>query len=51
MWVLVVLAINSHTAFSIPGYSSDQTCSAKGKEIIAMLRHEKDGNCVSVKPE
>ena len=39
MWVLVVLAINAHTAFSIPGTSSEQTCSAKGKEIIAMLRH------------
>jgi hypothetical protein len=44
MWVLVVLVINEHTAFAIPGYSSEQTCSAKGKEIIAMLRHEKGGN-------
>jgi hypothetical protein len=41
MWVLVVLATKAHTAFSIPGYSSEQTCSAKGK---AMLRHEKGGN-------
>jgi hypothetical protein len=42
MWVVV--AINAHTAFFIPGHSSEQTCSAKGKEIIAMLRHEKGGN-------
>jgi hypothetical protein len=44
MWVLVVLALNAHTAFSIPGYSSEQTCFAKGKEIIAMMSCKKGGN-------
>jgi hypothetical protein len=53
MWVLVVLAVNAHMAISIPGYSSEQTCSAKGKEIIAIMRHKKGGNWVyhCVKPE
>ena len=53
MWVLVVLAVNTQMAFSVPGYSSEQTCSAKGKEIIAIMRREKGGNWVyhCVKPE
>ena len=53
MWVLVVLAVNAHLAFSIPGYSSEQTCSAKGKEIIAIMPHKKGGSWVyhCVKPE
>ena len=53
MWVLVVLAVNAHMAFSIPGYSSEQACSAKGKEIIAVMRQKKGGNWVyhCVKPE
>jgi hypothetical protein len=46
MWVLVVLALNAQIAFSIPGYSGEQTCSAKGKEIITMVVHEKGGNWV-----
>ena len=53
MWVLVVLAVNAHMAFSIPGYSSEQTCSAKGKEIIAVMPKKKGGNWVyhCIKPE
>ena len=53
MWVLVVLAVNAQIAFSIPGYSSEQTCSAKGKEIIAIMSDKKGGNWVyhCVKPE
>jgi hypothetical protein len=53
MWVLVVLAVNANMAFSIPGYSSEQTCSAKGKEIIAIMPNKKGGNWVyhCVKPE
>jgi hypothetical protein len=47
MWVLVVLAVNAHMAFSIPGYSSEQTCSAKGKEIIASMRNKKGSMPVS----
>ena len=43
MWVLVVLAVNAHMAFSIPGYSSEQTCSAKGKDIIAIMPQTKGG--------
>ena len=53
MWVLVVFAVNAQSAFSIPGYSSEQTCSAKGKEIIEITRRKKGGNWVyrCVKPE
>jgi hypothetical protein len=53
MWVLVILAVNANMAFSIPGYSSEQTCSAKGKEIIAIIPRKKGGNWVyhCVKPE
>jgi hypothetical protein len=43
MWVLVVLAVNAHMAFSSPGYSTEQTCSAKGKEIIALTLQKKGG--------
>ena len=53
MWVLVVLAVNTQIVFSIPGYSSEQTCSAKGKEIVELARTEKGGRWVfrCVKPE
>ena len=53
MRVLVVFVVNAQSAFSIPGYSSEQTCSAKGKEIIAVVLREKGGNWVyhCVKPE
>ena len=53
MWVLVVLAVNAHTAFSIPGYSSEQTCSAQGKEIVSMITKKNGGKWVyhCVKPE
>jgi hypothetical protein len=53
MWVLVVLAVNAHMAFSIPGYSTEQKCSAKGKEIIALMPLKKGGNWVyrCIKPE
>ena len=53
MWVLVVFALNAHSAFTIPGYSSEQTCSAKGKDIIALARHEKGGSWIyrCVKPD
>ena len=53
MWVLVVLAVNAHMAFSVPGYSSEQTCSIKGKEIIKIMPLEKGGRWVyrCVKPE
>jgi hypothetical protein len=53
MWVLLVIAVNAQMAFPIPGYSSEQTCSAKGKQIIAIMRHEKGGTWVyhCVKPE
>ena len=53
MWVLVVLAVNTQMAFSIHGYSSEQTCSGKGKEIVAIMHREKGGNWVyhCVKPE
>jgi len=53
MWVLVVLALNSQIVFSIPGYSSEQTCSTKGKEIIALMAEKKGGRWVyhCVKPE
>jgi hypothetical protein len=46
MWVLVVFAVNAQSAFSIPGYSSEQTCSAKGKEIVELARSERGGNWV-----
>ena len=53
MWVLLVLAVNAHTAFSIPGYSSEQTCSTNGKEIVATMHREKSGDWIyhCVKPE
>jgi hypothetical protein len=53
MWVLVVFAINAQSAFSVPGYSSEQTCSAKGQEIVALARKEKGGSWIyrCVKPE
>ncbi len=53
MWVLVVIALHTQIAFSIPGYSSEQTCSAKGKEIVELARSEKGGNWIyrCVKPE
>ena len=53
MWVLVVLAVNGHMAFSIPNYSSEQTCSTKGKEIVAKIRPKRGGDWVyhCVKPE
>jgi hypothetical protein len=53
MWVLVVFALNAQSAFSIPRYSSEQTCSAKGKEIVSLARNVKSGSWVyrCVKPE
>ena len=53
MWVLVVFTISAHTAFSIPGYSSEQTCFAKGKEVIEMMTRKKGGGWIyyCVKPE
>jgi hypothetical protein len=53
MWVLVVIALHTQIAFSIPGYSSEQTCSAKGKETIELMREKKGGNWIyhCVKPE
>ena len=53
MWVLLVLSVHTHMAFSIPGYTSEQTCSVKGKEIIAVMPEKKGGNWVyrCVKPE
>jgi hypothetical protein len=44
MWVLLVFAVNAQSAFSIPGYSSEPTCSAKGKKIVELARSEKGGN-------
>ena len=44
MWVLVVVALNSHMAFSIPGFSAEQTCSSQGKEIVAALPRKKAGS-------
>jgi hypothetical protein len=44
MWVLVVLALNSHMAFSVPGFSTERTCSYQGEEIIAFLRDVKGGS-------
>ena len=53
MWVLVVLTVSACMAFSIPGYSSEQTCSAHGKEIVAMITKKNGGKWVyhCVKPE
>lgn len=53
MWVLVVVALTSHVAFSVPGYSSEQTCSAKAKEVVADLSKKRGGkwNFFCVKPE
>lgn len=53
MWVLLVFALNAQSAFSVPGYSSEQTCSAKGKETIEFMRDKKGGNWIyhCVKPE
>ena len=53
MWVLVVIALHTQMAFSIPGYSSEQTCSAKGKETIEFMRDKKGGNWIyhCVRPE
>ena len=36
MWVLLVFAVNTQIAFSVPGYSSEQTCSAKGAEVVRL---------------
>ena len=43
MWVLVVVALNTHVAFSVPNFSTEQTCSAEGKRLIAILSREKVG--------
>jgi Zn/Cd-binding protein ZinT len=53
MWVLVVFALNAQSAFSVPGYSSEQTCTAKGQEVVTMARGKKGGTWVfrCVKPE
>jgi hypothetical protein len=53
MWVLVVFALNAQSAFSIPRYSSEQTCSAKGKEIVSLARNVKSGSWLyrCAKPE
>ena len=37
MWVLVVISLNSHMAFSVPGFSTEQICYAEGKEFAATL--------------
>jgi hypothetical protein len=41
MWVLLVIALNTHMAFSVPGFSTEQTCSAEGKHVIASLIQQK----------
>jgi len=53
MWVLVIFALNAQSAFSVPGYSSEQTCSAKGKGIVEVVRRERGGNWTyrCIKPE
>ena len=33
MWVLVVVFLSANTGFSIPGYSSDDTCERAGNEF------------------
>jgi hypothetical protein len=53
MWVLLVFAIHTQVAFSVPGYSSEQTCTAKGKEVVKVAVAEKGGiwDFRCVKPE
>ena len=41
MWTLVLIAMNANMIFTIPGYSSEQTCTAGAKEAIAAVRHVK----------
>jgi hypothetical protein len=41
MWVLVLIALNLHLIVTIPGYSSEQTCFAGGKEVSATLEQAK----------
>jgi uncharacterized protein YegP (UPF0339 family) len=43
MWVLVIIALNGPMIFTIPGYSSEQTCSAHANEAIAKLPRLKSG--------
>jgi hypothetical protein len=43
VWVLVIIALNGPMIFTIPGYSSEQTCSAHAKDAIAKLPHLKSG--------
>jgi hypothetical protein len=46
-------ALNAQSAFSVPGYSSEQTCTAKGQEVVDLARGKKGGTWVfrCVKPE
>ena len=41
MWVLVVIALNAQLIFTVPGYSTEQTCSAGAAETIAALTRVK----------
>jgi hypothetical protein len=38
MWVLVFVFVQSGTAFTVPGYSSAETCSAGASQIAANLQ-------------
>jgi hypothetical protein len=41
MWALVVIGLSMNTVVTIPGYSSEQTCTAGAKEVIAAITREK----------
>jgi hypothetical protein len=41
MWVLVIIALNANMIFTVPGYSTEETCSVGGQKLIATLAHAK----------
>jgi hypothetical protein len=34
MWVLIVVFLQTGSAFTVPGYSSQEKCSAAGKQVL-----------------
>jgi hypothetical protein len=43
MWVLIVISLITQTVITVPGFSTEQTCSAGAEETIAALTHVKHG--------
>jgi len=37
MWILIVVFVQAGSAFTVPGYSSQESCSAAGKQILLGL--------------